>query len=143
MGKRLYTTIDTTGPFFTKMPGATFRANARSMLRQMALEGEQDIKANLKAGESNRAVISNKVKPVRVSGHVRAGIPYTPGKSKTGVIKVNVYVPNVGFSPKEGRALMAAYSRVEAQTHAFRRTTARLRKAKAINVRELLKGIAA
>lgn len=133
------------GPFFTKDPAKTFRANARSMMRGVSLEGEAAVKDILEAGESGRAPISNGVTPVRVSGHVASGIPYTPqgGKrSKTGAILVNVYVPNFGMTRNEGRALMAAYSRVEQETHAFRKTATRLRKARAINVAELLDGIA-
>jgi hypothetical protein len=138
---RLYTTIDTSGPFFTKNPGKTFRANARSMLRQMALQGEADIRQQLAAGDAARQPISNKVQPAHVSGHVRAGIPFTADKAKTGRIQVNVYVPNQGFTAKQGKALMAAYSRVEAETHAFRRTTQRLRRSKKVNAAELLKGL--
>ncbi len=137
----LYTKIDTSGPFFTKNPGKTFRANARSMLRAMAVEAEESIVSNLKSSDGGRAPISAGVKPAHVSGHVRAGVPHTPGKSQTGVIKVNVYVPNFGFSAKQGRALMAAYSRVEAKTRIFRRTTSALRRARSLNVGELLKGL--
>lgn len=139
MATRLYTTIDTTGPFFSKDPAKTFRSNARSMMRALAIEGQVDIRQQLMTGNASR-------QPVRqlgdhVSDHVSAGVPYTPAKSTTGVIKVNVYVPNFGYTKKQGQSLMAAYSRVEKQTHAFRRTTARLRKAKAINTAELLKGL--
>lgn len=141
--KPLYTTIDTSGPFFRYDPAKTFRGNARSMLRQMALEGEKDIRQQLASGEGGRAPISNDVSPSRVRLHVTAGIPFTPsGKNVKGApIRVNVYVPNFGFSRDEARALMAAYSRVEAETHAFRRTTARLRRSRKANAAELLKGI--
>lgn len=138
---RLYSSVDLTGPFFTKDPAKTFRANARSMMRGLALEGEADIRAQLYMGEAGRAVISNKVRPARVREHVTAGIPFTPARAKTGAIRVHVYVPNFRFTPREGRALMAAYSRVERQTGAFARTTRRMRRAKAINVAELLKGL--
>ena len=142
--KALYTSIDTTGPFFRDDPARTFRSNARSMLRQMALQGEADIKGQLAVSESSRAVISNKVKPPRVRAHVTAGIPFTLGGKQrlNGAIQVNVFVPNFGFTKKEGTALMAAYSRVERQTGAFARTTRRLRSSKKVNVEELLKGIA-
>jgi hypothetical protein len=139
----LYTTvIDNTGPFFTHDPAKTFRANARSMLRQLGLEGERDIKAQLKAGESGRAIISNKVSPDRVSAHVTTGVPYTPTKSKTGAIQVNVYVPNFGMTKAQGKALMAAYGGLERRTHAFARTTRTLRSSRAVNAAELLKDIA-
>lgn len=142
--KPLYTTIDTTGPFFKHDPGKTFRANARSMLRQMGLEGETDIKQQLRAGQSSRAVISNAVNPDRVAAHVTTGIPFSPtGKNKlNGAIQVNVYVPNFGYTKAEGTALMASYSRVERETHAFARTTRRLRASRAVNTAELLKDIA-
>jgi len=137
--KPMYTTISRDGPFFARNPGKTFRANARSMMRAIAIEGQVDIIQQLLSGDSGRA-------PIRqlgdhVSAHVAAGVPYTPGKSQTGQIKVNVYVPNFGYSKREGQSLMAAYSRVERQTKAFSRTTRRLRSAKKLNVAELLRGI--
>lgn len=134
------------GPFFTSDPTKTFRGNARSMLRQIALEGERIIAAELRSGEVGRSPIhARTVSPVRVSGHVTAGIPFTPvgGKAaRRGNINVNVYVPNFGYTPKEARSLMAAYSRVEAETHAFRRTANALRRSRAVNVAELLRDIA-
>lgn len=39
------TTVDLTGPFFTKDPRKTFRQNARVMLQAIAEEGEAAVKA--------------------------------------------------------------------------------------------------
>ena len=143
----LYTSISTSGPFFRNQPGATFRANARSMLRAMAIEGQDDIKGQLAAGEAKRAIISNGVQPTRVREHVTAGVPFTPttGKRATvfgGNIIVNIYIPNWGYTPEQGRALMAAYGGLARKTGAFARTARRLRSARAINVAELLRNIA-
>jgi hypothetical protein len=142
MPSRFITTIDKTGPFFTKDPAKTFRQNARSMMRAIALEGQTDVIAQLLVSQSGRAEISvASVTPRRVAAHVAASVPYTPGQTKAGTIISHVYVPNFGYSPKEGRSLMAAYSEVERETGAFKRTTGRLRRAKAINRAELLKGL--
>ena len=137
--KPLYTTIDLSGPFFTKDPSKTFRANARSMMRALVIEAQVDIDAQLIPGDSSRAEVS--ALGGHVSSRVAAGVPYTPGHSKTGAILANVYVPNWGYTPKQARSLMAAYSRVAKTTGAFKRTAQRLRKAKALNVAELLKGL--
>lgn len=135
----LYTTIDSSGPFFTSNPGKTFRANARSMMRALAIEAQVDIAQQLRAGDPGRQEIS--ILGGHVSSRVTAGVPFTPAKAQSGRIFVNVYVPNFNLSKKEGQALMAAYSRVARSTGAFKRTAGRIRKAKAINVAELLRGI--
>lgn len=133
------TSIDLSGPFFTNDPRKTFRQNARVMLARLAEEGEQDVRVQQQASESTRAPISNKVTPDRVSGHVVGRVTALSGKrwALTAVVSVN----NRGQTEAGGIALMAAASRVEERTRAFRRTTYRLRKARAINAAELLKGI--
>lgn len=140
MGRGLITSIDMSGPFFTNDPRKTFRQNARVMLKAVSEEGEADVRLQMRSGESGRATISSKVTPDRVSGHVVGRVTALTGKpwQVTAVVSVN----NTGMTKRQGTALMAAASRVEAQTHAFRRTTGRLRKAKKVNAAELLKGIA-
>jgi hypothetical protein len=94
----------------------------------------------MRAGESGRLPISAGVTPNRVSGHVVGRTSSLVGKrwQATGVVSVQ----NRGYSREQGIALMAAASRVERQTGAFRKTTGRLRRAKKANVDALLKGIA-
>jgi hypothetical protein len=141
VARRTYRTITYDGPFFTKDPTKTFRGNARSMLRQMALEGARDVRAQLIPGEATRRPISVEIPRRRVSQHVAASVPYTPGASKVGNILANVYVPNFGYSRKQGVALMAAYAEVARQTGAFPTTTRRLRRSRKANAAELLKGL--
>ena len=130
--------ISLSGPFFERDPRKTFRQNARVMMQRIEEEGEGDVRQQMEAGESGRAEISHDMG--RVSQHVVGRVVSLTGKpwQVTAVISVN----NSGFSPAEGIALMAAASRVESETHAFRRTTNRLRRARAVNAAELLKGIA-
>jgi hypothetical protein len=130
--------IDVSGPFFQRDPRKTFRANVRVMMRRIEEEGEADVIQQQHVGEGSRAEISHGLG--RVSQHVVGRVTSVTGRpwQVTAVVSVN----NSGFSGAEGIALMAAASRVEAETHAFRRTTTRLRKARAINAAELLKGIA-
>jgi hypothetical protein len=136
---RSTTTIDLSGPFFTKDPRKTFRPNARVMLKAIEEEGEADVRAQLRAGESGRVPISHGVTPNRVSAHVVGRVASLTGKpwQVTAVVSVN----NSGFSRQEGIALMAAASRVERETHAFRKTTNRLRRSRKANAAELLKGL--
>jgi hypothetical protein len=133
------TTIDLSGPFFTNDPRKTFRQNVRVLMAAVAAEGESDVKAQLRAGESGRYPISHKVQPSHVSGHVVGRVRSLTGKpwAVTAVVSVN----NSGFTKAQGIALMASAAWVESQVHAFRKTTGRIRRARALNTVELLKGI--
>jgi len=133
------TSMVLTGPFFTKDPKLTFRQNARVMLAAIADEGEADVKVQMEAGESGRKPISTRVTPNRVAGHVVGRVKGMSGKpwAVTAVVSVN----NSGFTKAQGKALMAAASRVEGEVHAFRKTTNRLKRSRKINAAELLKGL--
>ena len=132
------TTIDLSGPFFRKDPRKTFRQNAREMLARVAEEAEADVKAQLQQGESARAPMRG-IHPVRVSGHVIGRVKSLKGKAwaLTAVVSVN----NSGFTKRQGTTLMASAAVLERRTHAFRRTTSRLRRSKKANMTELLKGL--
>lgn len=136
---KITTTIDTSGPFFTKDPAKTFRQNIRVLMDQYAALGEEDVKAQLKQGESRRRPMHG-ITPVRVSGHVVGRTKNLRGKrwAVTAVVSVN----NSGFSKAQGKTLMAAAATIERREHTFRRTSARLRRARKLNQAELLKGVA-
>jgi hypothetical protein len=134
------TTIDKSGPFFTKDPARTFRSNIRTMMDAVAREGQSDVRAQLQVGEGGRQPISHGVQPGRVSAHVVGRTSNLVGKRWA--VTAVVSVQNRGFTGAQGKALMAAASRVEAQTHAFRKTKGRIRSTRAMNTDELLKGIA-
>lgn len=138
MGTKITTTIDTSGPFFAKDPAKTFRQNVRVLMDAVAAEGEADVRAQITAGNSGRKPIAE-LGQDHVSAHVIGRTSNLRGRrwAVTAVVSVN----NSGFSPKEGISLMAAASSVESQTHAFRRTTGRIRRARALNQAELLKGL--
>jgi hypothetical protein len=132
--------IDMSGPFFTNDPRKTFRQNARVLLDRLQEEGEADVKQQMRGGEGGRAPISQGVSPSRVSGHVVGRVVSLTGRpwQATAVVSIN----NYGFSKAQGIALMAAAANVERETHAFRRTTNRLRRSRKVNASELLRGIA-
>jgi hypothetical protein len=113
------------GPFFTKDPKKTFRQNVRDMMDQLAAAGESDVRAQMQAGEGSRKPLRG-ISPDRVSGHVRGRVDSLAGKrwALNAVVSVN----NSRLSRQGGISLMAAASRVESETHAFRRTAARSRK---------------
>lgn len=135
----LKSTIDMSGPFFTHDPAKTFRANARTMLAAVAEEGQKDVEAQLRVGQGGRYPLGGGIRPNRVSGHVVGRVTSLSGRkwALTAVVSVN----NKGLSQKQGIKLMAAASYLEGQTHAFRRTTGHLRRARAVNRAELFKGI--
>ena len=139
MATKIATTIDMSGPFFRQNPGKTFRQNIRVMMAAVAAEGQADVDAQLRAGEASRQPISAGVQPARVSAHAVGRVRSLTGKqwAVTAVVSVN----NTGLSRQQGVALMASASVLERREHAFRRTASRLRRARAVNTVELLKGI--
>lgn len=135
---RVTTTITTDGPFFRRDPAKTFRQNVRTLMDAVVAEGERDIRAQLRAGEATRKPMRG-ISPERVSEHVKGRTSNLAGRrwAVSGIVSVN----NRGFTPKQGITLMAAASRLEQRTHAFRRTTTRIRRTRAANLDELLAGI--
>lgn len=137
MASKLATTIDLSGPFFRKNPRLTFRQNVQVLMAAVAVEAEADVRAQMRQSDGSR-------KPIRVLGdhtsdHVIGRTRSLKGKqwAVTAVVSVN----NSGFTKAGGTSLMAAGASVERRTHAFRRTTGRMRKAKALNTAELLRGL--
>jgi len=132
------TSIKKTGPFFRHDPGKTFRQNAHTMMLGVAREGAADVRGQMSSGNASRAPIKQ-LEPNHVSDHVYGELRKRPsGPNYTAA----VFVRNKGFTRKEAQSLMAAASKVEGQTHAFRKTAGRISRARAVNVDELLKGIA-
>lgn len=134
------TTIKLDGPFFQRDPAKTFRQNIRVLMKAVAEEGEADVRAQLRAGQDHRRPISRGVSPDRVADHVVGRVTSLSGRlwAVTAVVSVN----NRGLTKVQGIALMAAASTLEGRTHAFRRTTGRIRRSRKVNTEELLKGIA-
>jgi hypothetical protein len=131
------TTIDLSGPFFKSDPVKTFRQNVRVLMDAVAAEGEQDVKAQLRAGNSGRAAIRRIGD--HTSDHVIGRTRSLAGKrwALTAVVSVN----NSGLSRAQGISLMAAASSVEGRVHAFRKTKNRIGRTRKTNLSELLKGI--
>ncbi len=135
--RRVSSSFVLTGPFFEKDPALTFRQNVRGLMDQIADIGEADVKAQLTAGQSTRAPM-RLVTPNRVAAHVVGRTKNLAGQrwAVTAVVSVN----NSGLSKAQGIQLMAAASRLEGQTGAFKRSNGRMRKASKLN--DLTKGIA-
>lgn len=126
------------GPFFEHDPKKTFRQNARVMLKAIADEAAADIQTQLRAGESTRSQIH--VGGGRVSAEVEG---YTRGvrSGNPWALTARVHIRNTGLTKKRAVSLHAAGSRLEGRIHAFRKTTSAMRRARALNRVELLKGI--
>jgi hypothetical protein len=139
MGTKVSSSIDLSGPFFQRDPAKTFRANGRALMAAVAEVGRREVIAQMAGGSGRRARI-RELGEDRVADHVVARTGSLSGRpwAVTAVVSVN----NSGFSPKQGISLMAAASRVERQTHAFRRATTGVRRSRAVNLDELMKGIA-
>lgn len=132
-------TLDLSGPFFKADITKTILTNAGRMMEGIAQEGERTAVEALSVGEGGREPLGANVSPSRASGHVKGRVRSLRGHpwAFTAVISIN----NVGFTPEQGIALMAGASEVEAETHAFARTAAALRQARAVLRANLTEGL--
>lgn len=132
---KISTSIKFDGPFFAHDPGATFEANVARMMAAVAEEGERDVRQQLAASQAGRAELSIGGRlSENVYGRVRGAVAWRRWAA------VSPYEP--ARSREEAIAIYAAASRVERKVHAFAHTATAMRKARAANVEELLKGIA-
>lgn len=130
MAPRSPTTIDLTGPFFTKDVAKTLRQNADAMFAAVAAEGESDVKAQSVGFRHETGAFREGVRgrSARLDG--------APFRSPGAVVsQTHVY--------RWARGGVRQYrgGKVEASRHMFRRTAGRLRRAKKLNVAELLRGL--
>lgn len=125
---RAATTIDLTGPFFTKDPGRTLSENIQTMLEAVAEEGERDVKAQAQSHVYTGAFLGG------IEGRVRS----LGGRHwlRTAVVsQTHVYPwPSGGNKQYRGGKLEARYGM-------FKRTTSRLRRSSAVQRAELTKGL--
>ncbi len=136
MRTHITTTIDLSGPFFTKDPALVLSQNVELMMAAIAKEGEEDVRAQMQAGESTRAPLSFGGRVAeRLRGRVTS-LQHNPWH-RTAIVSPS----REGLSPKDAIALYAAASRIESKSHPFRTTTNRLRRAKAVNTAELTRGL--
>ena len=129
---RFTSSISLTGPFFRRDPAKTFGRNLADMGEAMAEEAAKDVIARM-AG--TRAPVS------RIGGRVSDRVVHFTKNTGLGKTDVVVTLARRGLSVEEVTALDAAGSEVESRTRAWRRTTDRMRCARAVNRAELLKGI--
>lgn len=141
------------GPFFENDPEKTFDENVQAMMAAIAREGEQDLVAQLRAGESSRA-------PLRGVGRVRAvgmrgrSIVYSASGDRVSAYihgRVAGSVPWrrwAAISPFDRRnterqaiSVYAAAAQIQRTTRAFSRTASRLSRSSRAQAAELLKGI--
>jgi hypothetical protein len=130
---RFTSSISLKGPFFRHDPVKTFGRNLADLADQMAMEAAKDVAARMAGG--NRAPVS------RIGGRVSDRIAFFSKNVGLGKTQSVAMVARRGLSADDAIALDAAGSEVERQTHAWRKTTNRMRRASAINRAELLKGI--
>ena len=128
------TTIDVSGPFFSRDPVKTFAGNVQDMLEAMSKEGEKDAKAQVEglAGAMSRYT-------GWTTDHIKGRVHNIAGKHwrKTAVVSV---FPG-GMDASTAIRTQAAASTIEGRWHVFRRVMSRLRRSRAVNMAELTKGM--
>jgi len=129
-------TIQALGPLFAADPTIPYWANVRAMLEGMAAEGEAEVISGLRSGEGTRAPLSD---GSRVSEHIAGRVAALSGKQwyQHAVVSPD----KSGMSAPEAIALYAAASRIETETHVFKKTATRLRASRAVQMAELTKGL--
>jgi hypothetical protein len=130
---RFTSSISLKGPFFSKDPAKTFGRNLADLAERMAEEAAKDYVARTAGG--NRAPVS------RIGGRVSDRVVHFSKNVGLGKTQSVATLARRGLSGDDAIALDAAGAEVEKQTHAWRKTTNRMRRASAINRAELLKGI--
>jgi hypothetical protein len=135
--KGVVTTIKMDGPFFTKDPAKTFRQNVRVMMDAIAAEGEADVRAQLRAGQAQRAVVTGT--GGRVADDAVGRTTSVSGKrwAVTAVVSAN----RAGLPRAQAISLRAAASVIEGRLHPFRKTKNRIGRSRKTNMSELLKGL--
>jgi hypothetical protein len=122
------TSIDLTGPFFEKDPALTLRQNIRAMLAAMAAEGEADVRAQAEPKSLTGAFAAG------VKGRVDS-LTGKPWHLTAIVSQTHVYRWPKG-GPKGYRG-----GKHEKRHGFFKRTGQRLRRSRAVNTAELVKGL--
>jgi hypothetical protein len=126
------TTIDFDGPFFTSDPLKQFDDNVDEMLKAMAREGVEDVRAQV---ESHRGDMPGSVGWSQSRVAVRSNFPWREGRGYS-----LLWTSTKGMGKQEATRTMAAMSTIEGRWHPFRITKNRLNKSKAVNNAELTKG---
>lgn len=130
---RLRGSMTFSGPFFERDPAETFAQNGARMMSALAIEGELDLKARI--GAIPPAGVKTGGTRRRVRGRARAA----GGKPWRTTAVVGVQRELAGPDPI---ATYAALHEIESRHAPVRQTATAMRRARAINVGELLRGIA-
>src|SRR5688572_20057743 len=126
--------VDFKGPFFTRDPRKTFRANIRDFMDAVANEGERDVRQQIEARASAMPNYTG-----HTAAHVRGRTANLSGKrwQVTAVVGMDTR----GMSRAQAIRTQAAASSVEGRFHPFRRTTAAIKRGRAVQMANLTKGL--
>lgn len=136
---RIASTISYTGPFFTKDVAATMLDNVQAMMEGIAREGEADIKAQYEAGATGRRPVAE-LGADHVADHL-VGRIVSIQTGRRWHIAAAISPSREGLNAREAISLYAAAATLEELTGAVKRTTARLRRSKKVQIAELTKGL--
>ena len=122
------------GPFFTRDPRKTVKANIREMMERLAEEAEDAVQGDI-AGHASQMPMWTGWTHDRVKGRVHS----TKGKRWQGTMVVSANTE--GMSAKDAIRTKAAGSGIEARWHPFRRVTTTIRRSKAVLSANLTEGL--
>lgn len=130
---RVRTTIDKSGPFFTKDPTKSFEQNARRMMDSMAAAAETEARSLAAPWSPGHSGSGDFEEGIVGRTHRLDGAPFKhPGMV---VSQTHVYPwKNAGARQYRG-------GKLEASRHVFRLTGSRMRGTRKVNVAELLKDL--
>lgn len=126
--------VDFGGPFFERDPAKTFRANVRDFMDAVATEGGKDVRSQI---DAKRGAMPQSTG--HTAAHVRGRTSSLAGKRW--MVTAVVSMDTRGMTRAQAIRTQAAASSVEERFHPFRRTTAAVRRGRAIQTANLLKGI--
>ena len=126
--------VDLKGPFFERDPKKTIRHNIRDMLDALVAEMEKDVKVQMEGKSGSMPAWTGWTRD-----HVVGRTSSLAGKrwGLTAVVSANT----AGMDRSKAIRTQAAAASIEARFHPFRRTTSAARRARAVLVANLVKGL--
>lgn len=124
--------VDFKGPFFQRDPIKMVKANITAMMDALGQEGERDVRSQI-------AALPMAHSTGHTAAHVRGRVRSLTGKPWKATAVVSVQV--AGMTRAKAIRTKAAASSIEGRWHPFRKTTAAMKRSRAVIAADLTKGL--